>query len=119
MRNILIAASVLVLLGSAMAEIANRLSVTPAMAHTPTSGTVGVASQRDEAQRAGPRSVNVPRDARGHFQVDGRIDGQRLAFMIDTGAMNTVISRGVAPRTMASSRASSMRNTSISAKRPR
>ena len=86
MRNILIAASVLVLLGSAMAELANRLSVTPAMAHTPTSGTVGLASQRDDTPRAGPRSVNVPRDVRGHFQVDGRIDGQRLAFMIDTGA---------------------------------
>jgi aspartyl protease family protein len=32
------------------------------------------------------RSVVVPRDARGHFQVDGRVDGLRLSFMIDTGA---------------------------------
>ena len=32
------------------------------------------------------RSVVVPRDARGHFQVDGRVDGRQLSFMIDTGA---------------------------------
>jgi aspartyl protease family protein len=32
------------------------------------------------------RSVVVPRDARGHFQVDARVDGGRLSFMVDTGA---------------------------------
>jgi aspartyl protease family protein len=32
------------------------------------------------------RSVVVPRNAQGHFQVDGRIDGRRLSFMVDTGA---------------------------------
>jgi aspartyl protease family protein len=35
---------------------------------------------------ANSRSVIVPRDGRGHFQVDGRVDGRRLSFMIDTGA---------------------------------
>ena len=28
----------------------------------------------------------VPRDARGHFQVDAQVDGGRLSFMVDTGA---------------------------------
>jgi aspartyl protease family protein len=28
----------------------------------------------------------VPRDPRGHFEVDARVDGRRLNFMIDTGA---------------------------------
>lgn len=32
------------------------------------------------------RSVIVPRDERGHFEVEGRIDGMRLDFMVDTGA---------------------------------
>jgi aspartyl protease family protein len=32
------------------------------------------------------RSVIVPRDPRGHFEVDARVDGRRLNFMIDTGA---------------------------------
>lgn len=31
-------------------------------------------------------SVVVPRDARGHFRTEGRIDGRRLDFLIDTGA---------------------------------
>jgi aspartyl protease family protein len=35
---------------------------------------------------ADSRSVTVPRDGRGHFQLDARIDGRRLTFMVDTGA---------------------------------
>jgi aspartyl protease family protein len=31
-------------------------------------------------------SVIVPRDAFGHFRTEGRIDGRRVAFLIDTGA---------------------------------
>ena len=31
-------------------------------------------------------SVGIPRDARGHFVVDARVDGRRLGFMLDTGA---------------------------------
>jgi aspartyl protease family protein len=32
------------------------------------------------------RSVVVPADSRGHFEVEGRIDGRRMEFMVDTGA---------------------------------
>jgi aspartyl protease family protein len=32
------------------------------------------------------RAVIVPPNAQGHFQVDGRVDGRRLTFMVDTGA---------------------------------
>jgi aspartyl protease family protein len=32
------------------------------------------------------RSVVVPRSSRGHFEVDGRVNGRRLGFMVDTGA---------------------------------
>ena len=38
------------------------------------------------AAPAGIRSLSIPRDARGHFQTEGRIDGQRIDFMVDTGA---------------------------------
>ena len=31
-------------------------------------------------------SVVVPRDVRGHFVVDARVDGRRMGFMLDTGA---------------------------------
>lgn len=32
------------------------------------------------------RSVTLQKDGRGHFQVEGRIDGRRLDFLVDTGA---------------------------------
>src|ERR1700685_1455714 len=35
---------------------------------------------------ADSRSVIVSRDSRGHFQLDARVDGRRLTFMVDTGA---------------------------------
>jgi aspartyl protease family protein len=38
------------------------------------------------AAAANSRSVVVPRDSRGHFEVDARINGRRVGFMIDTGA---------------------------------
>jgi aspartyl protease family protein len=33
-----------------------------------------------------PGSVVVPADAMGHFRVEGRIDGQYVQFVVDTGA---------------------------------
>ena len=32
------------------------------------------------------RTVTIPRDSRGHFQVNGRVDGKSMGFMVDTGA---------------------------------
>jgi aspartyl protease family protein len=41
----------------------------------------------DAAMGAANRgSAVIPRDERGHFQVDGRVDGRRIKFMVDTGA---------------------------------
>lgn len=47
---------------------------------------------------AGLRSVNVERDSRGHFVIDGRIDGRRLTFMVDTGASVVALTAGDASR---------------------
>jgi aspartyl protease family protein len=35
---------------------------------------------------AGGRILTVRRDHRGHFHVEGRIDGRRINFLVDTGA---------------------------------
>jgi aspartyl protease family protein len=48
----------------------------PAMAAT----TQGSAASTDS------RSVVVRRNRHGHFEVDGRVDGRRLTFLVDTGA---------------------------------
>ena len=38
------------------------------------------------AVSSGPRSLTVRADSRGHYQVEGRIDGRHIGFMVDTGA---------------------------------
>jgi aspartyl protease family protein len=38
------------------------------------------------AAGSGSRSVIVPRDSRGQFEVDAIVNGRRVGFMVDTGA---------------------------------
>ena len=45
-----------------------------------------VATPAAPASSSNYRTVTIPRDARGHFQVEGRVDGRRIGFMVDTGA---------------------------------
>ena len=82
MRNLMIFAAILVGLGTAMAQLADKMSATtPAMAKA---ATLATGSATD--QQAGVRSLSIGRDPRGHFQTEGRIEGQRIGFMVDTGA---------------------------------
>jgi aspartyl protease family protein len=39
-----------------------------------------------DAAPSNSRSVVIPPGRNGHFQVEGRVDGRRLDFMVDTGA---------------------------------
>lgn len=82
MRNMILLAGVLAVAGTMMADLANRMTpATPAMARP---AVLNAASQTPS--ETGLRSLTIPRDARGHFQTEGRIDGQRIGFMVDTGA---------------------------------
>jgi aspartyl protease family protein len=47
---------------------------------------------------AGGRTFTVRRDSRGHFQVEGRVDGRRIGFMVDTGATVVAIPEREATR---------------------
>src|SRR5689334_7712762 len=79
MRNLMIFAAILVGLGTYMAQMADKMS--PAAAST--------VPQKAVVETSAPvsgRTISIARDARGHFQTDGRIDGQRIDFMVDTGA---------------------------------
>ena len=79
MRNILITAAILAGLGTVMAQMADRM--------TPVSATVARPAQPVAmAAQLGTRSVSISRDGRGHFATEGRIEGQRIHFMVDTGA---------------------------------
>src|SRR6185437_10373820 len=94
MRTILITAAIMAGLGTFMAQIADKI--------TPASASTSAATQA-EAPAAVPapsalRSLSIPRDARGHFLTEGRIDGQRIAFMVDTGASVVALNESSAAR---------------------
>jgi aspartyl protease family protein len=94
MRNLMIFAAVMVVLGTIMAQTADRM--TPALAHT-VSRKAPVQEIRETAP-AGVRSLSVPRDGRGHFLTEGRIEGQRIEFMVDTGASVIALNESSAAR---------------------
>jgi len=52
-------------------------------------GTIRTADE--PPQSSGPRSVTLSSDVQGHFQVDARVDGARVPFMVDTGASMVVL----------------------------
>lgn len=92
MRNIMIFAAILIGLGTFMAQMADKMSSASATSAPHT--TVAVVTTAP----AGGRSLNIPRDGRGHFQTDGRIDGQRIGFMVDTGASVVALNETSAAR---------------------
>jgi aspartyl protease family protein len=83
MRNILVFAAILTGLGIYMAR----------MADNPQPAKIAVAANQnrtpvmsDAPASTGRRSHTIPKDSRGHFSTDGRVDGRRIGFMVDTGA---------------------------------
>jgi aspartyl protease family protein len=84
MRNIVITAAVMAGLGVFMAQMADKMTPAAATAVAPSKPAAIVAMATPAS--AGTRSLSIPRDHRGHFATEGRIDGQRIAFMVDTGA---------------------------------
>ena len=95
MRNIVIFAAIMICLGTVMAEVADKLTPAPAAA---TTTTARKALPAETVGQAGGRSLSIPRDARGHFATEGRIDGQRIAFMLDTGASVIALNESSAAR---------------------
>jgi aspartyl protease family protein len=95
MRNIMILAVFMVGLGTIMAQTADKMTLTPAQANKLPARKV--ASVETSAQ-AGVRSISIAVDSRGHFQTEGRIDGQRIGFMVDTGASVVALNETSAAR---------------------
>lgn len=85
LRNLFVLAALLMVGGSLFARYLDRQA-----GPNPWEPTVAVArapaKQAEPAQSAGSRNVTVRADDRGHFQVDARVDGRRMEFMVDTGA---------------------------------
>jgi aspartyl protease family protein len=93
MRNIMIMAAFMVGLGTLMAQLADKMTSSPALAKS--------VSQKASVEIPVPtsgRSLSIPRDARGHFLTEGRIEGQRIGFMVDTGATVVALNEKSAAR---------------------
>ncbi len=80
MRQIIVIVALLAGLGGFLAPYADKFLNAPRPAQTSTAMAV-----TDTPSPQG-RTVTIPRDSRGHFQVNGRVDGRQLGFMVDTGA---------------------------------
>jgi aspartyl protease family protein len=93
MRNIMILAAVLVGLGTFMGQMADKMTAT-----SPAHANAAVPTAAATVAQAGGRSLSIPRDSRGHFQTEGRIDGQRIGFMVDTGASMIALNESSAAR---------------------
>lgn len=91
MRSVLVVAALMMTAGAAMDAVASYMSMTPAVAH-PAPATM----LSDDS--AGVRRVMISRNGRGHFGTEGQIGGQRLAFMVDTGASVVALNASSAAR---------------------
>jgi aspartyl protease family protein len=64
----------------------------------------GWVAQRLRAEATGEpveqgRQIRIPMAIDGHFWVDGRLNGKRVKFLVDSGATMTTIGRDTADRT--------------------
>jgi len=78
--------AILAFLAAAMVPRLIAPSPRPASEPMPPNAMVAQTASPAATVSAGPRSLTVRADYRGHYQVDGRIDGRRISFMVDTGA---------------------------------
>ncbi|MBN9580459.1 MAG: TIGR02281 family clan AA aspartic protease [Afipia sp.] len=104
MRNIIILAAIMAILGTFMAREADRMTSqqaqTKAKPAEKSKSLNAFASMQppQRAQATAGRSVTIPRDRRGHFQTEGSVDGRRIDFMVDTGASAIALNESSAAR---------------------
>jgi aspartyl protease family protein len=85
MRSLLVLAAGVAAVAVYAARVADHNTVAVvAAAHPPV--TAG-----ESSQRASGRIVTLQGDSQGHFQVEADVDGQRLPFMVDTGASLVIL----------------------------
>ena len=65
---------------------------------SPPASTTARAVMPAPARSSGPREMVIRRDNRGHFVVDGTVDGRRIRFMVDTGASRIALTKETASR---------------------
>ena len=101
MRPLIVFAALAMAAGMVIPRYASQIGAARAVSSAPAPASARLPADRTSSA-ARPsnyaRSVVVPRDARGHFQVDARVDGGRLSFMVDTGASVIALTQSDAAR---------------------
>jgi aspartyl protease family protein len=82
MRQILFFAIAALVLAGVMPRVMGSVGNRPA----PEAQQPAKHAEPAPQQSANYRTATVLADRRGHFQVEGAVDGRRLDFMVDTGA---------------------------------
>ncbi|MBR1206293.1 TIGR02281 family clan AA aspartic protease [Bradyrhizobium sp. AUGA SZCCT0051] len=88
----MIFAAILIGLGTFMAQMASKMA--PAAATTAKQSITPAVT----VAQVSARTLSIAPDPRGHFATDGRIDGQRINFMVDTGASVVALNETSAAR---------------------
>jgi aspartyl protease family protein len=94
MRNILFVVAIMAGLGTFLAQMADKWTPAPAAATAST----GPAAAVETTVQDSSHSLRITRDMRGHFATEGRISGQRIGFMVDTGASVVALNETSAAR---------------------
>lgn len=84
MRSVIVFAVVVLAAGMIVPHYATQISSARLVSRAPSAQPAEQSSPTRTSGNAD--AVIVPPDAYGRFRVDGRVDGRRLDFMIDTGA---------------------------------
>ncbi|HET7851018.1 MAG TPA: TIGR02281 family clan AA aspartic protease [Pseudolabrys sp.] len=82
MRNVVILAAAVVVGATYAAKFADRETASQSVERSAPSEPIAVTAQSG----SGGRTVELAGDRHGHFPVDADVDGQRIDFIIDTGA---------------------------------
>ena len=86
MRQILVLAALVLAGGIYAARVADRTLVEPA----PQAAAAQADEQRSASVSYG-RTLTVDANRQGHFEVEARIDGRFVNFMVDTGASLVIL----------------------------
>jgi aspartyl protease family protein len=93
MRQLMIFAVVLVVLGGVAARYADQAVSSP-----PQQAAVVQPAYEPREPTTSGRSLMLEADRLGHFQAEARIDGRSVGFIVDTGASLVVLRESDAAR---------------------
>jgi aspartyl protease family protein len=86
MWNFVLIAVFALVMAAITPQLIERTGLSSRAAKAPQAMTARPAPSSEQAPSFGARSLTVRADRRGHFQVDARVDGRRMDFLVDTGA---------------------------------